>query len=308
MRTLLLLTAMLQAQSAAPPPATDIYLVPLKAGLASLQAARPTPVSAAPGYDNQPYFSPDGNRLLFAANRDGKQTDVYAFDRATGRVTQLTRTPENENSPTFVPEGAGPAGSFTVVQSEFEKGGGRPATPIQRLWRFNGDGTAPHLMLANISPVGYHAWIDADRLVLFVLGQAGKPSTLQIASVKSGTAEIAAEGIGRSLHRIPGTRLASFVHRETETEYWVKQIDVASRKIDRLVKVPEGNNERDMAWMPDGQTILMSTGSKILSWTKSVDGWKEVFDAAAHQLGAVTRMAVAPKGDAIAIVVAEVKK
>jgi Tol biopolymer transport system component len=60
-----------------------------------MKAARPTPVSTAPGYDNQPYFTPDGARILLAANHDGKQTDVYVFDRAAGRVSQLTQTPEN---------------------------------------------------------------------------------------------------------------------------------------------------------------------------------------------------------------------
>jgi hypothetical protein len=59
--------------------------------------------------------------------------------------------------------------------------------------------------------------------------------------------------------------------------------------------------------MPDGKTILMSAGTKIYSWTGA--GWSEVFDGAPHQLGAITRLAVSPKGDAIAIVVAEpVKK
>ena len=66
----------------APPPGTDIYLVPLPSGLASMKTAKPAPVSVAAGYDNQPNFSPDGNRILFAANRDGKQIDIYAFDRA----------------------------------------------------------------------------------------------------------------------------------------------------------------------------------------------------------------------------------
>ncbi len=139
-----------------------------------MKTAKPVPVSAAPGYDNQPNFSGDGNRLLFAGNRDGKQIDIYGFDRATKAVTQLTRTPENENSPTSVPAGAGPAGSFTVVQSEFDKSGARPDSPIQRLWRFNSDGNAPQLILADINPVGYHAWISADSLVLFVLGAAGE--------------------------------------------------------------------------------------------------------------------------------------
>jgi hypothetical protein len=314
MRTLLLLAALLPqapapqpAPAAAPPPATDIYLVTMTGGVDSLRSAKPTPVSAAPGYDNQPNFSPDGSRILFAANRDGKQTDVYVFDRGNGRIAQLTQTAENENSPTYVPTGAGAAGSFTVVQSEFDKTGARPASPIQRLWRFNADGRSPQLILADINPVGYHAWIDADPLVLFVLGGQGKPATLQIASVKTGKAEVAAEGIGRSLHRIPGTRLASFVHRDGET-FTVKQIDVASKKIDVLVKAVEGSSDRDMAWMPDGKTILMSSGTKVFAWTRGAAGWTEVFDAAAHQLGTVSRIAVSPKGDAIAIVVAESPK
>ena len=287
----------------AQPPGTDIYLVPMSNGL-PVKSAKPMPVSAAPGYDNQPSFSPDGNRILFAANRDGKQTDVFVFDRRQGRVTQLTRTPENENSPIYVPDGAGPSGSFGVVQSEFDRNGARPAAPIQRLWRFNADGQSPSLILADLNPVGYHAWIDDDRLVLFVLGAQGKPSTLQIASVKTGKAEIAAEGIGRSLHRIPGTRLASFVHREGDSHI-VKQIDIATKKIDTLVKALDGSTERDMAWTPDGKTILMTAGTKIYSWTRGQSGWTEVFDGAPHQLGAITRLAVAPKGEALAIVVAE---
>ncbi|HEX8030637.1 MAG TPA: hypothetical protein VF491_19330 [Vicinamibacterales bacterium] len=273
-----------------------------------MKTAKPVPISTAPGYDNQPNFSADGNRILFAANRDGKQTDVFEFDRQRGAVTQRTQTPENENSPTSLPDGAGPGGSFSVVQSEFDRNGARPASPIQRLWRFEPPGKPAALILADINPVGYHAWIDNDQLVLFVLGAQGKPATLQIASVKTGKAEVAAENIGRSLHRIPGTRLASFVQREASGEFWVKQIDPASKKVDNLVKPVEGSSDRDMAWMPDGKTILMSSGTKIFSWTRGATGWTEAFDAAAHQLGVVSRIAVSPKGDAVAIVVAEPKK
>jgi hypothetical protein len=277
-------------------------------GFASLKSAKPSPISAAPGYDNQPNFSADGTTILFAASRDGKQTDVFAFNRQKASVTQLTQTAENENSPTYLPAGAGPAGSFSVVQSEFDKTGARPASPIQRLWRFHTNGMSPHLILSDINPVGYHAWMDADQLVLFVLGGQGKPATLQIASVKTGKAEVVTDNIGRSLHRIPGTRLASFAQREPSGDFWIKQIDTTSRKIDPLVKAAEGSSDRDYAWMPDGKTILMSTGTKIVSWTRGGTGWTEVFDGATHQLGAITRLAVSPRGDAVAIVVAEPPK
>ena len=133
----------------------------------------------------------------------------------------------------------------------------------------------------------------------------GQPNSLQLASVKTGKGEVVANGIGRSLHRIPGTRLVSFVHREASGEFLIKQIDMDSKKIDTLTKVVEGNSERDMAWMPDGKTILMSGGTKVYSWTRGASGWTEVFDTVPHGLGAVSRLAVSPKGDAVAVVVTE---
>jgi hypothetical protein len=119
---------------------------------------------------------------------------------------------------------------------------------------------------------------------------------------------VAASDIGRSLHRVPGTGSVSFVQREASGEFWVKQIEMSSKTITPLVKAVDGSTDRDMAWMPDGRTLLMSAGTKVFSWTRGAAGWTEVFDAAPQALGAVSRLAVSPRGDAIAIVVAEPKK
>lgn len=289
-----------QAQPApapAPPPATDIYLVPLNGGLASMKAAKPLPVSVAPGYDNQPMFSPDGARLLFAANRDGKQIDVFVFERASGRVSQLTQTPENENSPTFLPAGIGEAGGFSVVQTEADRS--------QRLWRFNAAGKDPQLVLAGVKPVGYHAWVEPDHLAMFILGQ---PATLQLGRVATGKADVVASDIGRSLHRIPGTRKVSFVQRASPAVFVIKEIDIDSRQIATLVRAVEGSSDRDYAWMPDGKTVVMSAGTKVFSWTRGATTWTEVFDGAAVELGAISRLSVSPKGDAVAMVVAEPRR
>jgi Tol biopolymer transport system component len=283
-------------QAPAPNPASpapfDIYLVPMANGLSSLKTATPQPLATAPGYDNQPAFTDDGARVLFAANRDGKQTDIYVFTRADRRIAQLTATPTNENSPTPLS-----GGGFSVVMSEMDK--------TQRLWKFDAAGKNPQLMLADIKPVGYHAWIDASHLVLFILGAQGKPATLQVADVNTGKAEIILDNVGRSLHRIPGTRLASFVQRDADGAYSIKQIDITTKKIDVLTKTVEGSTDRDMAWMPDGKTILMTAGAKVFSWTRGDKSWSEVFDGGPHRLGAMSRLSVSPKGDAIAIVVAE---
>ena len=297
MRALLLLLAAGLGFVQAPPPATDIYLVSLSAGLAGMKAAKPVAISVAPGYDNQPMFSPDGSRLLFAANRDGKQIDIFMFDRASGRVSQLTETAENENSPTFVPAGIGEAGGFSVVQTEPDRS--------QRLWRFNAAGKNPQLVLSDVKPVGYHAWVEPDHLAMFILGQ---PATLQVGRVATGKAQVVAKDIGRSLHRIPGTRSVSFVQRESASVHWIMQIDIDLLKAEPIVRTAEGSGDRDYAWMPDGKTILMSAGTRIVSWTTGAAGWSEVFDAAAFQLGAVSRLAVSPNGDAVAMVVAEPRR
>jgi Tol biopolymer transport system component len=281
----------------APPSGTDVYLVSFSGGLTSMTAASPMPVAIEPGYDNQPAFSPDGSRLLLTGNHDGKQMDTYVFDRAAKRLSQLTHTTEGEYSPTFLPAGVGEPGGFSVIRVE--------ADGTQRLWRFNGRGESPELVLRDVKPVGYHTWVDADHLALFVLGQ---PSTLRLARVSTGAAEIVASDVGRSLHRVPGSRQVSFVQKEPSGEYWVKQIDVDSKTITPLVRAAEGSSDRDCAWMPDGKTLLMSSGTRIMSWTRGASGWTEVFDGAAHKLGGISRLAISPSGDAIAIVVAEPKR
>jgi hypothetical protein len=273
----------------APPPGTDIYELAFDSELDRLRDAAPVVVARERGYENQPFYTPEGSALLFTANLDGKQTDIYEFDRKARRVRRLTTTTEGEYSATTTPDGTG----FSVIRVE--------ADATQRLWRFDRNGTNPRVVLADIRPVGYHAWIDEDQLALFVLG---KPATLQHARVSTGKAAVIAQNIGRSLHRIPNTRTVSFVHRESEQRVWVKQFDPATGAITPLVQMREDGGEGDVAWMPDG-TLLMSAATKIYAWRRGDKDWREVYDVAAHKLGAVTRLAAATDGRAIAIVVNE---
>ena len=301
MRLLLLgVAGVLLAQPAAlrPQTATDIHLVAMSNGVDSLSKATPQPLATERGYENQPAFDPDGRRVLYSANLDGKQTDIYEFDRTTRRTRQLTRTPEGEYSPT-VPHTrpTRPAlarEGFTVIRVE--------ADGTQRLWQFDREGQNPVVVLTDIKPVGYHAWIDADRLALYVLGT---PATLQIARVSTGTAETLARDIGRTLRVVPGTSLVSIVQKDGDERYSVRSVDASSGRAELITATVAGSLDRDYEWMPDGQTLLMSAGTKVFAWSRGSSGWREVLDVSLHKLGAVTRLAVAPNGDALALVTAE---
>jgi Tol biopolymer transport system component len=296
--TLIVAATIGQPAALRPQTATDIQLFPMVDGIDSLARARPQPVATEPGYENQPFFHPDGRRVLFTANRDGKQTDIYEFDRTTGGTRQLTRTPEGEYSPT-IPRvrPTTPAlarDGFSVIRVE--------ADGTQRLWQFDREGRTPTLVLTDIKPVGYHAWIDADRLALYVLGD---PATLQTARLSTGRAEVAAKDIGRTLRLVPGSSRVSFVQREADGTWVIRALDPSTGTSETITRTVEGSLDRDYEWMPDGRTLLMSAGTKVWAWTREAPAWREVLDVSAHGLGAVTRLAVSPGADALAVVTAE---
>ena len=120
----------------------------------------------------------------------GRHADRHLPVRHRGRtVARVTNTPESEYSPTVTPDGA----HISVIRVE--------ADGTQRLWRFTIDGTQPELVLADVKPVGYHAWADDHTLALFVLGSRRR---CRSPTRGPGRPSVVARGIGRSIQRIPG--------------------------------------------------------------------------------------------------------
>jgi hypothetical protein len=174
-------------------------------------------VTNNPDYDNQPSFLPDGSAVLFSSKRDGKQNDIYRYDLASKQVKPVTTTAESEYSPVVTPDGK----TFSVIRME--------ADGTQRLWRFDLSGQNPRLVLENVKPVGYHVWIDATHLALFVLGGQGQPATLQLADTATGKAEVIESSIGRSMSMRPGTHSATFVSKPANEHWLIKDLDLAAR-------------------------------------------------------------------------------
>jgi WD40 repeat protein len=283
-RLLLVAMLVLVAQQPAPqpaPPATEVYIAGLMIDAGPLTGGTPTNISNNPGYDNQPSFLPDGSGVLFTSNRDGKQTDIYRYDFASSALTQLTRTVESEYSPLVTPDRR----SFSVIRVE--------ADGAQRLWRFDLDGSNPGVVLENVKPVGYHAWIDKTHLALFVLGGQGQPSTLQIADLATGTSEVVDKGIGRSLQIRPRTGTLTYVSKPQGAHWVIKELDPKTRAIATVTETVDDNASEDFVWHPARPWLLMPRGTKIFGWNVN-QGWTEVGDFTASGIGRITRLAAAP--------------
>jgi hypothetical protein len=284
------------AQTPAGPPATEIFLADLSGAGGKWTVGKPVNISNSPGYDNQPFFTPDGGALLFTSARGsvesacGKpQTDIYRYDLKTRAVAQVTETPECEYSPTVTP-----GRRISVIRVE--------ADGTQRLWQFTAEGKNPSVVLPDVKPVGYHAWLDEATLALFVLGQ---PSTLQVADTKTGKAEIVARNIGQSILRIPKGGV-SFVQQAGDGA--ARTLSVSRLTLENgkpvttvLTTAVPGANQAHLAWSPDG-TLFMAHGGSLHAWRSGAASWEPVADLAALGLRGVTRLAISSSGDRIAIV------
>jgi Tol biopolymer transport system component len=296
--------ALLQAAQA--PPDTEIFLAPLK--LANgLELGTPVNITNNPGYDNQPFFTPDGRGILFTSSRGTSpgtggasltQTDIYRYDIASNTVSRVTQTAEGEYSPTAMLDGR----RISVIRVD--------ADGTQRLAAITPGGSKPEVevMLPEVKPVGYHAWADDRTVAMFILGAGnGAPATLQIADIVTGRPRVVATDIGRCVQRMPGTGTArhiSFVQRTRDGEkvsLRIMDLDPATGQITQLTPAVDGVREADTAWTPDG-ALLMAKDDVLYAWRRGQQGWTEIASLQKLSLRGVTRLAVSPAGDYLALV------
>ncbi len=291
LQLVLVVPAILAAQSA--PPATDIYLAPIRLSNGRPVVGEPVNITHRRGYDNQPSFTPDGQAILYTSIREDAQADIYRYDLRTRQTTRVTATPESEYSPTVMPGG----NRFSVVRVE------RDST--QRLWSFALDGTSPEVVFDAIKPVGYHVWIDDHTAALFVLG---RPSTLQLADTRAQIGHVVAKDVGRSLQRVPGERGVSFLQREPDSSWSLRVLDLDRSSGDDWVFVVLAKmlpRSDYVAWLPNGTALAAQDSKLFVLDTADNRTWRSVADLAPSGLRGISRLAVSADGAMLAIVAAD---
>jgi Tol biopolymer transport system component len=284
-------SASTQTQTTTQPAATeDIFVLSVNNTRGKLEFGQPSNITNRAGYDNQPSFLPDGQSLLYTSQREGEQTDIYRYDFKTAQSTRLTSTNEGEYSPTLMPGGK----FFSVIRVEADK--------TQRLWKFPLAGGEPSLVLPNIKPVGYHLWLDGRTLALFILGAEGRPNTLQLVPTDNSFLDTIHVNIGRALHLVPRREAFSFVHKISPDEWLIKVFDLKTHRSAALTKTLPSSE--DLAWTPDGASILMAKDAKLFQYNLAAPaaGWQQLADFSNAGLKRITRLALSPKADRLALV------
>jgi len=267
------------------PPSSNIFVADLTVRDGKMIVGKPVNITNRDGYNNQPSFMPDGKSVLYTSIREDKQADIYRHDLAKSTEANVTNTKESEYSPTLMLDGK----SISVIRVE--------ADQTQRLWSFPLSGGQPSLVIEKVKPVGYHAWIDADNLALFVLGS---PSTLQLYNMKTQQAETVASDIGRSLFKVPGQMKVSFTQKIAGNQWEINELDVKTKAISKITTTQIGNEY--YAWTPSG-VLMTANNGKLFTFKPGTDTeWREIADLSSASVKGITRLAVSPSGDKIAMV------
>ena len=281
MKRTIVIFSFLLAWKAMCQPNTEIYLFDLEQDDQGMYALlNPINISQNEGYDNQPSLWTDGNSILYARTVEG-QTEIARYTIGTGKTKIISETLQgSEYSPTPTPDGR-----ISSIRLD--------TTGLQLLYTYDLQGN--NQVLVEDVVIGYHAWIDETKLVAFVLGE---PSALQIIDVEAGTSKIVAKNVGRSLQKIPKSKLVSYVDKSAD-QWIIKSLHPKKNTKSDIVRTKA--NVEDYCWTPQGE-IIMGENNRLWIWN-SRSGWNQIADLSTYGLSGITRVAISPEGNQLALVV-----
>ena len=251
-------------------------------------------ISNHPGYDNQPAFFPDGNRLVFTSqvavlDETGHGVQARIHDFATGTSTSITGALGFSPTPTA-------DGSLMLLRDG-------------RVWLH--DATGKETTLTETKDAGYFARFDDRTWVLFM---NDKQRRIVIYDATTKALETMAIGASTAPIRVPGKQAVTFVAVEPfpapegelaksapPRKLFLRQLDLNDRHVTTLTAIPFPTSGSHV-WTSRA-TLLMTSGHTIYEWNPAhPDVWRPVAELDHPELQGLTRIAISPRGDRIALV------
>lgn len=264
-------------------PATDVWLADITDGV----PGQPVRINEGAGYNNQPHFSDDGSVIYYTREMPGgntaAQTDIAAYDIATAVTSMVNHTPESEFSPTPIPG----RNALSVIQMDLDQ--------KQFLYAIDMASGDMDLLLPDVEPVGYHAWINDEEVAMFILGDS---FTLQTATLGTPGATVVADNIGRTIRRHPQSGEILFVDKRAEP--WRIAAFEPNTGTTRIVMPLFPGNEdftidaNGMYWTGNGSSLYRRTPDGVR--------WELMADYRDAGLGRISRLATDPQCSRIALV------
>lgn len=263
---------------------TEVYLFDLEMVDGNPVLTNPKNISNNQGYDNQPSFW-DNNTVLFSSTR-ADQTDILRFNIEGGSTKRwITNTPTgSEYSPLKIP------GKEAVSSIRLDLDG------LQRLYEYDIK-TGESKPIFDDLKVGYHVWFNDYIVVSTVL--VDNRMDLVVSNLQDNSNHTFQKNVGRSLLKIPGSKLISYISKENKT-WEIKSLDPISGATEKVADVTK--KSEDICWLNE-HTILTGIGKSILKFdTKKDTGWEPALHFDQEEINNITRIAINNNGNRLAFV------
>lgn len=285
-------------------PETRIYTLDISRGMrGKLEFTNPQLIGFKIGYNNQPYFTPDGKSILYAANKGKGTTDIFEYRFKKKKNVRLTETKEAEYSP-----------KWTIDENEISCVRVEQDTITQHFYAYNLKGGKGHLLTNSLSTMGYYQWLNSNEVIAFLVPE---PFTFVKYNITTLRCDTLLSAPGRTFYNYKGKTF--FVDKSDSTKYFIKTLakeNLRSRKI-ATAQVPNPiiaetlSGQEDFAIMNDG-TILMGKEAKLYAYyprrAKRKDDWVEIADFTNLGIGPFYRLTLNQENNKLAVVVYEGKK
>ena len=249
----------------------DLYSMPITGG----DAVR---LTSGMGYDMQPRFSPDGERIVFVSDQSGDQ-NVWLMPSAGGDPTQVSKgIGSGFLSPEWMPDG-----KYIVVSRS------RQFFGLEKLWLYHVDGGTgiemvggpggQRMMGAAVDPEGRYIWY-AQRNGTWQYNAIFPQFQLWVYDRQSGTRTPMTNRYGSAFRPAvspDGTMLAYGSRDDADTGIRIR--DLASG-MERWLAYPVQRDDMEStatmdvlpgySFTPDSDALVMSYGGRI--WRVPVDG------------------------------------
>jgi hypothetical protein len=284
--SLLLAPALAAAQGANP---SNLWSVPLSWRGDRVEVGTSVKLTGDRGSNSQPSFSPDGNLLVFSAIRDtgsAARSDIWQIDLRTGVESQVTHTPENENTPTVNARGEYVAVRW-VPETLFREYGP---------WVYDASGSPLRAVLPRPDTTGYYTPLPDGRWALtrpksrsFTIG-IFVPRTGIITDVDSGVPALPAQ-------RVPGVNSLSWVRIDSASgRHEIRRYELITGRRSTIGPTIPGRTAH--AWVTGRNAVLMAKGSTLyMRRTVGDTAWHPVATFSDPGLRHAAAYVVSPRGD-----------
>jgi hypothetical protein len=223
------------------------------------------------GYNNQPLFLDRDNILISSNASENEFTDIVQLNLRKDYYQYLTLTKGiSEYSPTPMPDGK----HFSVIRQEGD---------AQTLWAYPFDGKNAGYPLLDIEDVGYHIWLNEERLALF---RVTDTVSFSLAYLENKKVVIKLNDIGRCFKLDQEGNLL-FVQKVTSDFWYLKKYNLSDDKITVIAEI----DVEDFEVLPSG-SFIKASGNLLYRLSAKDDNWKLVADLSDLGLNNITRIAV----------------